>query len=218
MQSLRSELYSVVTVEGFTTHHIGALTGRIVLYMELRGFRLRFQSPFCEVLNSALYFSKTQVVSILLLIDDIIPLKSVIRIHIVDICRLFFMVMGNLKGQLLEFKWLFGNYFSCTGKAKIKLSRPFFDLHMPGHDASCVLVDASDQEEYRIKYLVAKSLFSGGWGAFSIAHRLLEGDLFCGLEELYFAVFSIGMGYIGIGKGESMGLKHASAVCSNASP
>ncbi|KAG5537902.1 hypothetical protein RHGRI_025105 [Rhododendron griersonianum] len=160
MQSLRSELYSVVTVEGFTTHHIGALTGRIVLYMELRGFRLRFQSPFCEVLNSALYFSKTQV----------------------------------------------------------KLSRPFFDLHMPGHDASCVLVDASDQEEYRIKYLVAKSLFSGGWGAFSIAHRLLEGDLFCGLEELYFAVFSIGMGYIGIGKGESMGLKHASAVCSNASP
>ncbi|KAG5537900.1 hypothetical protein RHGRI_025105 [Rhododendron griersonianum] len=172
MQSLRSELYSVVTVEGFTTHHIGALTGRIVLYMELRGFRLRFQSPFCEVLNSALYFSKTQVV--------------------------VFYGYGQPK--------------------RSKLSRPFFDLHMPGHDASCVLVDASDQEEYRIKYLVAKSLFSGGWGAFSIAHRLLEGDLFCGLEELYFAVFSIGMGYIGIGKGESMGLKHASAVCSNASP
>ncbi|KAG5564900.1 hypothetical protein RHGRI_000937 [Rhododendron griersonianum] len=52
-----------------------------------------------------------------------------------------------------------------------KLSRPFFDLHMPGHDASCVLVDASDQEEYRIKYLVAKSLFSGGWRAFSIAQN-----------------------------------------------
>ncbi|KAF7154370.1 hypothetical protein RHSIM_Rhsim01G0099000 [Rhododendron simsii] len=58
-----------------------------------------------------------------------------------------------------------------------KLSRPFFDLHMPGHNASCVLVDASDQEEYRIKYLVAKSLLSGGWRAFSIAHRLLEGDV-----------------------------------------
>ncbi|KAF7131963.1 hypothetical protein RHSIM_Rhsim09G0139200 [Rhododendron simsii] len=27
----------------------------------------------------------------------------------------FFMVMGNLKGQGLEFKWLFGNYFSRTG-------------------------------------------------------------------------------------------------------
>ncbi|KAE9447208.1 hypothetical protein C3L33_20909, partial [Rhododendron williamsianum] len=59
----------------------------------------------------------------------------------------------------------------------LKLSRPFADLHMPGRDASVVLVDAFDQEEYRTKYLVAKSVFSGGWKAFSIAHRLLEGDV-----------------------------------------
>ncbi|KAG5526479.1 hypothetical protein RHGRI_032675 [Rhododendron griersonianum] len=59
----------------------------------------------------------------------------------------------------------------------LKLSRPFADLHMPGRDASVVLVDAFDQEEYRTKYLVEKSLFSGGWKAFSISHRLLEGDV-----------------------------------------
>ncbi|XP_058191265.1 B3 domain-containing protein Os03g0184500-like isoform X2 [Rhododendron vialii] len=59
----------------------------------------------------------------------------------------------------------------------LKLSRPFADLHMPGCDASVVLVDAFDEEEYRTKYLVAKSVFSGGWKAFSIAHRLLEGDV-----------------------------------------
>ncbi|KAF7126304.1 hypothetical protein RHSIM_Rhsim11G0166800 [Rhododendron simsii] len=59
----------------------------------------------------------------------------------------------------------------------LKLSRPFADLHMPGHDASVVLVDAFDEEEYRTKFLVTKSVFSGGWKAFSIARRLLEGDV-----------------------------------------
>ncbi|KAG5537899.1 hypothetical protein RHGRI_025105 [Rhododendron griersonianum] len=206
MQSLRSELYSVVTVEGFTTHHIGALTGRIVLYMELRGFRLRFQSPFCE-LKDASVLLHTEHFMLLFLTTSF---GGTERIRWSGDMSLNLPVL-----QIFCSPWLQSFRFLVDD---LKLSRPFFDLHMPGHDASCVLVDASDQEEYRIKYLVAKSLFSGGWGAFSIAHRLLEGDLFCGLEELYFAVFSIGMGYIGIGKGESMGLKHASAVCSNASP
>ncbi|KAG5521637.1 hypothetical protein RHGRI_001224 [Rhododendron griersonianum] len=49
---------------------------------------------------------------------------------------------------------------------------------MPGHDASCVLVDASDQEEYRIKYLVAKSLFSGGWRVILNCSQITRGRCF----------------------------------------
>ncbi|KAI8559271.1 hypothetical protein RHMOL_Rhmol04G0159400 [Rhododendron molle] len=38
----------MVTVEGFTTHHIGALIGRVVLYMELRGFMVAVSKPFLQ--------------------------------------------------------------------------------------------------------------------------------------------------------------------------
>ncbi|KAI8572200.1 hypothetical protein RHMOL_Rhmol01G0179300 [Rhododendron molle] len=38
----------MVTVEGFMTHHIGALIGRIVLYMELKSFMVVVSKPFSQ--------------------------------------------------------------------------------------------------------------------------------------------------------------------------
>ncbi|KAH7834638.1 hypothetical protein Vadar_018157 [Vaccinium darrowii] len=58
----------------------------------------------------------------------------------------------------------------------LKLPRSFCNLYMPGYDASVVLVDTSE-EEYQTKYLAEKNVLSARWRAFSIAHRLMEGDV-----------------------------------------
>ncbi|GKC05151.1 B3 DNA binding domain-containing protein [Tanacetum coccineum] len=47
--------------------------------------------------------------------------------------------------------------------------------HLPKDDVTVVLVDEDDQE-YNTKYLDRKYGLSGGWRAFSMAHKLLAGD------------------------------------------
>ena len=56
------------------------------------------------------------------------------------------------------------------------LSRKFCDLHLPKHDATIVLED-ENRKVFETKYLVAKGGLSGGWRGFSIAHKLVEGDV-----------------------------------------
>ncbi|KAA8536185.1 hypothetical protein F0562_028663 [Nyssa sinensis] len=63
-----------------------------------------------------------------------------------------------------------------TGGFWLSLPKQFCDLHLPKHDDTIILVDESEQE-YATKYLVGKNGLSGGWRGFSIAHKLLEGDV-----------------------------------------
>ncbi|KAM5549247.1 hypothetical protein ABKV19_000595 [Rosa sericea] len=56
------------------------------------------------------------------------------------------------------------------------IPRSFCREHMPKDDTMIVLEDENGKE-YQTKYLVAKEGLSGGWGAFSVAHKLLEGDV-----------------------------------------
>ncbi|XP_024165854.1 B3 domain-containing protein Os01g0234100 isoform X2 [Rosa chinensis] len=56
------------------------------------------------------------------------------------------------------------------------IPRSFCREHMPKDDTMIVLEDENG-EEYQTKYLVAKEGLSGGWRAFSAAHKLLEGDV-----------------------------------------
>ncbi|PSS29345.1 B3 domain-containing protein [Actinidia chinensis var. chinensis] len=58
----------------------------------------------------------------------------------------------------------------------LNFPRTFSEMHMPGHDATVVLVDPS-QKEYRAKYLVWKNMLSAGWRSFSVAHKLIVGDV-----------------------------------------
>ncbi|KAK8367966.1 hypothetical protein V6Z12_A01G007900 [Gossypium hirsutum] len=48
--------------------------------------------------------------------------------------------------------------------------------HLPKEDRMMVLED-EEGKEFQVKYLVEKIGLSGGWRAFSIAHKLLEGDV-----------------------------------------
>ncbi|CAK9181250.1 unnamed protein product [Ilex paraguariensis] len=56
------------------------------------------------------------------------------------------------------------------------LPKEFCDYHLPSHDTTVILVDEFG-DEYKTKYLLERHGLSGGWRAFSIAHRLLKGDL-----------------------------------------
>lgn len=56
------------------------------------------------------------------------------------------------------------------------IPRSFCHDHMPKDDTMIVLEDEKG-EEYQTKYLVEKEGLSGGWRAFSVAHKLLEGDV-----------------------------------------
>lgn len=56
------------------------------------------------------------------------------------------------------------------------LPKQFCDVHLPKHDETIVLVGENEQE-YDTKYLVGKNGLSGGWRGFSLAHKLMEGDV-----------------------------------------
>ncbi|CAK9312590.1 unnamed protein product [Citrullus colocynthis] len=51
----------------------------------------------------------------------------------------------------------------------------FCKMHLPKNDGVMTLID-EDGDEYPIIYLARKTGFSGGWKAFSIAHKLADGD------------------------------------------
>ncbi|CAI9765566.1 unnamed protein product [Fraxinus pennsylvanica] len=63
-----------------------------------------------------------------------------------------------------------------TGGFWLGLPKPFCDAHLPKHDETVILVDENG-EEYSTKYLIGKNGLSGGWRGFSLAHKLLEGDV-----------------------------------------
>ncbi|XP_071697556.1 B3 domain-containing protein Os01g0234100-like [Rutidosis leptorrhynchoides] len=63
-----------------------------------------------------------------------------------------------------------------TGGFWLGFPKKFCDANLPKHDETVVLVDEDDQE-YNTKYLVEKTGLSGGWRGFSIAHKLVEGDV-----------------------------------------
>uniref|UniRef100_A0A5B7C068 TF-B3 domain-containing protein n=1 Tax=Davidia involucrata TaxID=16924 RepID=A0A5B7C068_DAVIN len=63
-----------------------------------------------------------------------------------------------------------------TGGFWLSLPRSFCDLHLPGHDTTVILVDESGAE-YTTKYLMERRGLSGGWRAFSIAHKLVVEDV-----------------------------------------
>ncbi|KAL6502500.1 hypothetical protein OROHE_024505 [Orobanche hederae] len=63
-----------------------------------------------------------------------------------------------------------------TGGFWLGLPRQFCVAHLPKHDETIVLV-GENEEEYSTKYLMEKNGLSGGWRGFSIAHKLVEGDV-----------------------------------------
>ncbi|KAK3024517.1 hypothetical protein RJ639_043709 [Escallonia herrerae] len=58
----------------------------------------------------------------------------------------------------------------------LSFPKRFCDLHLPRHDDTVILVDDCGKE-YETKYLIDKNGLSGGWRGFSIAHKLLDGDV-----------------------------------------
>ncbi|XP_059654933.1 B3 domain-containing protein Os01g0234100-like [Cornus florida] len=79
-----------------------------------------------------------------------------------------------------------------TGGFWLGLPKRFCNLHLPRHDETVILLDGSG-EEYRTKYLADKNGLSGGWRGFSIAHKLLEGDVlvFQLIEPCKFKVYIV---------------------------
>ncbi|KAK8647996.1 hypothetical protein V6N13_128760 [Hibiscus sabdariffa] len=63
-----------------------------------------------------------------------------------------------------------------TGGFWLGLSKHFCSNHLPEEDGIMVLEDEEGQE-FETKYLADKDGLSGGWRGFSIAHKLLEGDI-----------------------------------------
>ncbi|KAL4311358.1 hypothetical protein GQ457_01G000780 [Hibiscus cannabinus] len=63
-----------------------------------------------------------------------------------------------------------------TGGFWLGLPKHFCSNHLPKEDRIMVLED-EEGEEFEAKYLVVKVGLSGGWRGFSIAHKLLEGDI-----------------------------------------
>ncbi|XP_062023923.1 B3 domain-containing protein Os01g0234100-like isoform X2 [Rosa rugosa] len=63
-----------------------------------------------------------------------------------------------------------------TGGFWLGLPKKFCCVHLPKHDTMIALEDESG-EEYQTKYLADKVGLSGGWRGFSIAHKLVEGDV-----------------------------------------
>ncbi|KAI3446000.1 hypothetical protein Pfo_002665 [Paulownia fortunei] len=58
----------------------------------------------------------------------------------------------------------------------LHLPKKFCSVHLPNHDTSIVLVDEWGNE-YKTSYLLERHGLSAGWRGFSIAHRLLKGDI-----------------------------------------
>ncbi|KAL6961653.1 hypothetical protein U1Q18_050986, partial [Sarracenia purpurea var. burkii] len=56
------------------------------------------------------------------------------------------------------------------------LPKKFCNSHLPMHDATITLVNEWGKE-YEANYLVERQGLSAGWRGFSLAHRLLKGDL-----------------------------------------
>ncbi|XP_038900948.1 B3 domain-containing protein Os01g0234100 isoform X2 [Benincasa hispida] len=63
-----------------------------------------------------------------------------------------------------------------TGGFWLGLPKGFCDLHLPKQDTAMVLEDESGKL-YETKYLSEKTGLSAGWRGFSIAHKLLQGDV-----------------------------------------
>ncbi|PQQ04389.1 B3 domain-containing protein [Prunus yedoensis var. nudiflora] len=63
-----------------------------------------------------------------------------------------------------------------TGGFWLGLPKKFCCEHLPKQDIMIVLEDENG-EEFETKYLADKVGLSGGWRGFSIAHKLLEGDV-----------------------------------------
>ncbi|KAG5548126.1 hypothetical protein RHGRI_013730 [Rhododendron griersonianum] len=63
-----------------------------------------------------------------------------------------------------------------TGGFWLSFPKWFSSSHLPKNDDTVTLLGESDKE-YATKYLIDKNGLSGGWRGFSIAHRLLEGDV-----------------------------------------
>ncbi|XP_058216214.1 B3 domain-containing protein Os01g0234100-like isoform X2 [Rhododendron vialii] len=63
-----------------------------------------------------------------------------------------------------------------TGGFWLSFPKWFSASHLPKNDDIVTLLGESDKE-YATKYLIDKNGLSGGWRGFSIAHRLLEGDV-----------------------------------------
>ncbi|KAI5661069.1 hypothetical protein M9H77_20392 [Catharanthus roseus] len=63
------------------------------------------------------------------------------------------------------------------------IPKRFCSLHLPSQDSTITLVDEWGKE-YKTNYLIDRHGLSGGWRGFSIAHRLLKGDIliFCLIE------------------------------------
>ncbi|GFP84561.1 B3 domain-containing protein os01g0234100 [Phtheirospermum japonicum] len=77
----------------------------------------------------------------------------------------------------------------------LHLPRKFCNVHLPNHDASIILVDEWGNE-YKTSYLLERHGLSAGWRGFSIAHRLLKGDILifhltepCKLQVILFFFF-----------------------------
>lgn len=56
------------------------------------------------------------------------------------------------------------------------LPKGFCDIHLPKQDTAMVLEDENGKL-YETKYLSDKTGLSAGWRGFSIAHKLLQGDV-----------------------------------------
>ncbi|GFP91128.1 B3 domain-containing protein os06g0194400 [Phtheirospermum japonicum] len=63
-----------------------------------------------------------------------------------------------------------------TGGFWLGLPKQFCVDHLPECDEKVVLV-GENEVEHDTKYLVDKNGLSGGWRGFSIAHKLVEGDV-----------------------------------------
>ncbi|GAU21377.1 hypothetical protein TSUD_189650 [Trifolium subterraneum] len=72
------------------------------------------------------------------------------------------------------------------------LPKNFSEMHLPKNDITVVLVDETELE-HKTKYLAEKNGLSGGWRAFSIAHKLKEKDdlVFYLIEEWKFSVYIV---------------------------
>ncbi|CAK9150780.1 unnamed protein product [Ilex paraguariensis] len=79
-----------------------------------------------------------------------------------------------------------------TGGFWLSFPKHFCDQHLPKTDETVVLVD-EDEQAYKTKYLIDKNGLSGGWRGFSIAHKLLEGDVlvFQLIEPCKFKVYIV---------------------------
>ncbi|KAI9114491.1 hypothetical protein K1719_014719 [Acacia pycnantha] len=74
----------------------------------------------------------------------------------------------------------------------LHLSKDFCEMHLPRDNTMMVLEDEIGRE-YETRYLPRKVALSGGWRSFSVAHKLIEGDVlvFHLIEPRKFKVYII---------------------------